>query len=123
MSYLVTPKAECVETQDNYAVLCAEHLVGEHPFAVLLADDLMVGRPGGPGVMAQMVDVQFVQQSLGLGLDHLIEMRGGAADEFHAHAEELVADIGAREHVVGFAVQFVDDRRRRAAARASIEER
>ena len=36
------------------AVLCAERLVGDEPFAVLLADDLLVG---SPPVMAQMVDV------------------------------------------------------------------
>ena len=36
------------------AVLCAERLVGDEPFAVLLADDLLVGTPP---VMAQMVDV------------------------------------------------------------------
>ena len=38
----------------GHAVLCAEPLVGNEPFAVLLADDLMVGNNGGPGVMAQM---------------------------------------------------------------------
>lgn len=35
----------------GHAVLCAEHLVGDEPFAVLLADDLMVGTPP---VLAQM---------------------------------------------------------------------
>ena len=40
----------------GHAVLCAAHIVGEHPFAVLLADDLMVGPPGGAPVLAQMVD-------------------------------------------------------------------
>ena len=46
----------------GHAVLCAEHLVGKEPFAVLLADDLMVGTPP---VLAQMV-AQFeqLQQSL-----------------------------------------------------------
>lgn len=38
----------------GHAVLCAEPLVGNEPFAVILADDLMTGEPGGPGVMAQM---------------------------------------------------------------------
>jgi UTP--glucose-1-phosphate uridylyltransferase len=38
----------------GHAVLCAEPLVGNEPFAVILADDLMVGENGGPGVMAQM---------------------------------------------------------------------
>ncbi|RYX97597.1 MAG: UTP--glucose-1-phosphate uridylyltransferase GalU [Comamonadaceae bacterium] len=37
----------------GHAVLCAEHLVGDEPFAVLLADDLMVGPSGSP-VLAQM---------------------------------------------------------------------
>jgi UTP--glucose-1-phosphate uridylyltransferase len=44
----------------GHAVLCAEHLVGNEPFAVLLADDLMVGLHGGPSVLAQMAD-QFRQ--------------------------------------------------------------
>ena len=38
----------------GHAVLCAEPLVGNEAFAVILADDLMVGEAGGPGVMAQM---------------------------------------------------------------------
>ncbi|WP_213954984.1 MULTISPECIES: UTP--glucose-1-phosphate uridylyltransferase GalU [unclassified Variovorax] len=38
----------------GHAVLCAEHLVGNEPFAVLLADDLMVGPSGGEPVLAQM---------------------------------------------------------------------
>jgi UTP--glucose-1-phosphate uridylyltransferase len=40
----------------GHAVLCAEHLVGDEPFAVLLADDLMVGPIGGKSVMAQMAE-------------------------------------------------------------------
>ena len=39
----------------GHAVLCAERLVGNEPFAVLLADDLMTGPPGGSGVLSQMV--------------------------------------------------------------------
>ncbi|MGP1517641.1 MAG: UTP--glucose-1-phosphate uridylyltransferase GalU [Ottowia sp.] len=38
----------------GHAVLCAAHIVGQQPFAVLLADDLMVGAPGGAPVLAQM---------------------------------------------------------------------
>ncbi len=37
----------------GHAVLCAQRLVGNEPFAVLLADDLMVGKPP---VLRQMVD-------------------------------------------------------------------
>jgi UTP--glucose-1-phosphate uridylyltransferase len=39
----------------GHAVLCAECVVGDEPFAVLLADDLMVGQAGGPSVLQQMV--------------------------------------------------------------------
>ena len=42
----------------GHAVLCAERLVGDEAFAVLLADDLMLGRDqaqGGPSVLQQMV--------------------------------------------------------------------
>jgi len=37
----------------GHAVLCGQRLVGDEPFAVLLADDLMVGEPP---VLKQMVD-------------------------------------------------------------------
>ncbi len=39
----------------GHAVLCAAHIVGDNPFAVLLADDLMVGQPSSQPVLAQMV--------------------------------------------------------------------
>jgi UTP--glucose-1-phosphate uridylyltransferase len=49
----------------GHAVLCAQSLVGDEPFAVLLADDLMCGEDGGPPVLTQMVDVfQDVPTSL-----------------------------------------------------------
>ena len=37
----------------GHAVWCARHIVGEEPFAVLLPDDLMIGKPGA---LKQMVD-------------------------------------------------------------------
>ncbi|HRH88315.1 MAG TPA: UTP--glucose-1-phosphate uridylyltransferase GalU [Rubrivivax sp.] len=40
----------------GHAVLCGQRLVGNQPFAVLLADDLMVGPPGGAPVLKQMVE-------------------------------------------------------------------
>ncbi|MDX2346825.1 MAG: UTP--glucose-1-phosphate uridylyltransferase GalU [Legionella sp.] len=46
----------------GHAVLCARTLVGNEPFAVLLADDLMLG---APPVLAQMVE-QFKQQQVSL---------------------------------------------------------
>ena len=45
----------------GHAVLCAEPLIGNEPFAVLLADDLMMGPQGGEPVLAQMVQA-FRQQ-------------------------------------------------------------
>ena len=45
----------------GHAVLCAEPLVGNEPFAVLLADDLMRGPAGGQPVLAQMAQA-FRQQ-------------------------------------------------------------
>jgi UTP--glucose-1-phosphate uridylyltransferase len=41
----------------GHAVLCAEPVVGKQPFAVLLADDLMVGPAGGAPVLSQMTQV------------------------------------------------------------------
>ncbi|MBN9430776.1 MAG: UTP--glucose-1-phosphate uridylyltransferase GalU [Burkholderiales bacterium] len=41
----------------GHAVRCARDLIGDEPFAVLLADDLMQGLEQGPGVLAQMVEV------------------------------------------------------------------
>ena len=37
----------------GHAVWCARHIVGDQPFAVLLPDELMLGKPG---CLAQMVD-------------------------------------------------------------------
>ena len=60
-SYVRQPRALGL----GHAVLCAARMVGDEPFAVLLADDLMTGLDGGPGVLAQMVDIfQQVQTSV-----------------------------------------------------------
>ena len=48
MSYVRQPRSLGL----GHAVLCAEHMVGDEPFAVLLADDLMVGTPP---ILSQMV--------------------------------------------------------------------
>jgi UTP--glucose-1-phosphate uridylyltransferase len=40
----------------GHAVLCGQRLIGNEPFAVLLADDLMVGPADGKPVLAQMVE-------------------------------------------------------------------
>jgi UTP--glucose-1-phosphate uridylyltransferase len=74
----------------GHAVLCAEHLVGDEPFAVLLADDLMRGKAGGPGVLKQMAEVFARTQSSVLAVQDVpIE---------HVHRYGVVAgtDIGNR---------------------------
>jgi UTP--glucose-1-phosphate uridylyltransferase len=52
-SYVRQPRALGL----GHAVLCAQPLVGNEPFAVLLADDLMCGPDDGAPVLTQMVDV------------------------------------------------------------------
>ena len=49
----------------GHAVLCAAPAVGDAPFAVLLADDLL---DGDPPVMKQMVDVYAMHQSSVVGV-------------------------------------------------------
>ena len=74
----------------GHAVLCAEHLVGDEPFAVLLADDLMRGKAGGPGVLKQMADVFERTQSSVLAVQEVpLE---------HVHRYGVVAgkDLGSR---------------------------
>lgn len=41
----------------GHAVLCARPVIGDDPFAVLLADDLMDVDAGQPSVLAQMTDI------------------------------------------------------------------
>lgn len=41
----------------GHAVLCAAPVVGDEPFAIILADDLMDNGGAGPGVVQQMVGV------------------------------------------------------------------
>ena len=52
-SYIRQPRALGL----GHAVLCAEKLVGDEPFAVLLADDLMIDLDGGPGILSQMAKI------------------------------------------------------------------
>jgi len=52
----------------GHAVLCAEKLVGENPFAVILADDLLYAEPP---VMKQMVDVFDHYHSSVIGVEEV----------------------------------------------------
>ncbi len=72
----------------GHAVLCAEHLVGDEPFAVLLADDLMRGKPGGPGVLKQMADVFARTQSSVLAVQEV------PIEHVHRYGVEAGKDLG-----------------------------
>lgn len=52
----------------GHAVLCAKPVVGDEPFAVILADDLIDGQPS---VMKQMVDQYDFYQCSVLGVQHV----------------------------------------------------
>lgn len=52
----------------GHAVLCAEKLIGDEPFAVILADDLL---DGDPPVMKQMVDLYGHYNSSILGVEEI----------------------------------------------------
>ena len=40
----------------GHAIWCARAIVGDEPFAIFLPDELMIGKKGGTGCMAQMVE-------------------------------------------------------------------
>jgi UTP--glucose-1-phosphate uridylyltransferase len=52
----------------GHAVLCAEKLVGDNPFAVILADDLLYGKPP---VMTQMIEVFDHYHSSVIGVEEI----------------------------------------------------
>jgi UTP--glucose-1-phosphate uridylyltransferase len=52
----------------GHAVLCAERLVGGEPFAVILADDLLLGEPP---VMKQLIDVFDHYHSSVIGVERI----------------------------------------------------
>ena len=98
----------------GHAVLCAQPLVGDEPFAVLLADDLMCGPEGGAGVLAQMVETfQSTGASLlavqEVPLDHTRRygiVAGRAVDDRLMKVERMVekpqpADAPSRMGVAG----------------------
>jgi UTP--glucose-1-phosphate uridylyltransferase len=66
LSEIKPPDMQCIYVRQHralglgHAILCAESLVGNEPFAVLLADDLMVGKPC---VLKQLIDFYHVYKS------------------------------------------------------------
>lgn len=71
---LMPPEMSCVFIRQSealglgHAVLCAQPVVGNEPFAVLLADDLLDGEPA---VMRQMVDVYDYYKCSVLGVQQV----------------------------------------------------
>ena len=71
---IVPPHVKCIYLRQpqalglGHAVLCAQPVVGDQPFAVILADDLIHGRPP---VMKQMVDIYKNQQCSLLGVQRV----------------------------------------------------
>jgi UTP--glucose-1-phosphate uridylyltransferase len=53
----------------GHAVLCAQSVIGDEPFAVILADDMVLNH--GPGALAQMVDLHSRTGSSILGVEQI----------------------------------------------------
>ncbi len=53
----------------GHAVLCAETVVGDEPFAILLADDMVLNR--GPGALSQMVSLHRETGSSVIGVERI----------------------------------------------------
>ena len=53
----------------GHAILCAESVVGDEPFAIILADDMVLNR--GPGALAQMVALYHRSGASVLGVEQI----------------------------------------------------
>jgi UTP--glucose-1-phosphate uridylyltransferase len=53
----------------GHAILCAESVVGDEPFAILLADDMI--RHEGPGALSQMMEVHRQSGSSVVGVEEI----------------------------------------------------
>lgn len=72
----------------GHAVLCAKDVVGNEPFAVILADDLIDGED--KGALAQMADVYDYRQSSVLGVEYVPQ------DETYKYGIVDIKDQGDR---------------------------
>ncbi|MBT5228841.1 MAG: UTP--glucose-1-phosphate uridylyltransferase GalU [Methylococcales bacterium] len=74
---IIPPHVNCVYIRQaealglGHAVLCAEHVVGSDPFAVLLADDLL--HCDGAGCLSRMIDVHSKMHGSVLGVTNVPE--------------------------------------------------
>ena len=55
----------------GHAILCAESVIGDEPFAILLADDMI--RNDGAGALAQMIDVYRQTGASVIGVEEVAE--------------------------------------------------
>ena len=53
----------------GHAVLCAESVVGDEPFAIILADDMVLNR--GPGALSQMVKLHNESGASVIGVEQI----------------------------------------------------
>jgi len=76
----------------GHAILCAESVVGDEPFAILLADDMI--RNDGPGALAQMVDVYQQNGSCVIGVeeipDEMTSSYGVVGVEVNEHGQKAI---------------------------------
>jgi len=75
----------------GHAVLCARQVVGNDPFAVILADDLISGEPG---VLRQMVDLYRSTQCSVIGVQNV------SREETHRYGIVKAKSKGPRIHTV-----------------------
>lgn len=81
----------------GHAILCAESVVGDEPFAILLADDMI--RSQGKGALAQMVDVHNQTGASVIGVEEIPREKTrsygivGLADADSDRPEEAVKQI------------------------------
>ena len=92
----------------GHAVMCAEKLVGDNPFAVILADDLLYGTPP---VMTQMIEVFDHYHSSVIGVEEIPR----CGDEVVRYRRRQ--GVGRLDH------QDVGDRRKAGAERGAVESR
>jgi UTP--glucose-1-phosphate uridylyltransferase len=76
----------------GHAVLCAAHIVGDRPFAVLLADDLMTGAKGLTGGMNVLQQMVFAYEELGCSILAVQEV---PADQVRRYGIVAGSDAGA----------------------------
>jgi UTP--glucose-1-phosphate uridylyltransferase len=96
----------------GHAILCAESVVGDEPFAILLADDLI--RSQGRGALAEMVDVHDQTGASVIGVEEIpqemtrsygivgVNHSAGGLQEIHTIVEKPAPeDAPSRLGVVG----------------------